>query len=92
MLRYLTADALQYYGVLVGLHFRGGRARPTRNKDEGDAQLDELRDTVGRHTPGVTVFTLFGHKDLASGAEGPMTDLLCPAKPRTTRRGVARRL
>ena len=74
MLRYPTADALQqYHGIFVGSHFRGGRTRPTRKKDKSDAQLDELGNAVGRHAPGVTVFALFGHKDLASGAEGPMT-------------------
>jgi len=74
MLRYLAADALQqYYGIFGGWHFRGGRTRPTRQKDKADSQPDELANAVGRHTPGVTVFALFGHKDLARGAEGPIT-------------------
>jgi hypothetical protein len=73
MLRYFTADALQqYHGIFVGSHFLGGRSRPTREKGKTYGQLDELGNTPGRHTPGVTVFALFGHKDLASGAEGPM--------------------
>src|ERR1700722_15353418 len=73
MLRYPTADALQqYHGIFVGLHFGSGRTGPTSKKAKGDAQLDELGNSVGRHAPGVTVFGLFAHRDLASGAEGPM--------------------
>jgi hypothetical protein len=74
MLRHLTADPLQqYFGIFIGLQLRRGRTRPTRKKGKSDGQPNEPGNAAGRHTPGAAVFALFGHKDLASGAEGPMT-------------------